>query len=107
MASASFFRLLGVQPILGRTFFATDDLLGAAPVVLISEDFWKRKFDSSPTAIGQALTLKGDVISIAASPNKGTGATLARLKPGGRPRSSSAEGRLPTSRATLQPARKG
>ena len=45
-------RVLGVQPILGRTFFATDDLLGAAPVVLISEDFWKRKFDSSPTAIG-------------------------------------------------------
>jgi predicted permease len=59
MVSASFFRLLGVQPILGRTFLATDDLLGAAPVVLISENFWNRKFDSSPTAIGQALTLSG------------------------------------------------
>jgi len=47
MVSASFFRLLGVQPILGRPFLATDDLLGAAPVVLISENFWKRKFDSS------------------------------------------------------------
>src|SRR5438128_3590546 len=59
MVSASFFRLLGVQQILGRTFLATDDLLGAAPVVLISENFWKRKFDSSSTAIGQALTLSG------------------------------------------------
>jgi len=28
-------------------------------VVLINENFWKRKFDSSPTAIGQALTLSG------------------------------------------------
>jgi predicted permease len=59
MVSASFFRLLGVQPILGRTFLATDDQLGAAPVVLISENFWKRKFGLSPTAIGQTLTLSG------------------------------------------------
>jgi hypothetical protein len=36
MVSASFFALLGVQPTLGRTFLATDDHLGAAPVVLIS-----------------------------------------------------------------------
>jgi predicted permease len=59
MVSASFFRLLGVQPILGRTFLATDDQLGAAPVVLISENLWQRKFGSSPTVIGQALALSG------------------------------------------------
>jgi predicted permease len=59
MVSASFFRLLGVQPIVGRTFVATDDQLGAAPMVLISESFWQRKFGSSPTALGQTLTLSG------------------------------------------------
>ena len=59
MVSASFFRLLGVQPILGRTFSDADDQLGAAPVVLISESFWQRKFGSSPTAIRQTLTLSG------------------------------------------------
>src|SRR5436190_591744 len=59
MVSASFFRLLGVQPILGRTFLAADDQSGAAPTVLISENFWQRKFGSSPTAIGQTLTLSG------------------------------------------------
>src|SRR5918996_1190907 len=59
MVSASFFRLLGVQPILGRTFLATDDQLGAAPVALINENFWKRKFSASPTALGQTLTLSG------------------------------------------------
>ena len=40
MVSASFFRLLGVQPILGRSFFDADDQLGAAPVVLLNENFW-------------------------------------------------------------------
>jgi hypothetical protein len=59
MVSASFFRLLGVQPILGRSFHAADDQLSAAPVVLISENFWQRKFGSSPTALGQTLTLSG------------------------------------------------
>ena len=59
MVSASFFRLLAVQPILGRTFLAAEDQPGAAPVTLISESFWQRKFGSSPTAIGQALTLSG------------------------------------------------
>jgi predicted permease len=59
MVSASFFRLLGVQPILGRTFLAADDQFGAAPVGLISENFWQRKFGSSPTALGQTLTLSG------------------------------------------------
>jgi predicted permease len=59
MISTSFFRLLGVQPILGRSFFDADDQLGAAPVVLISEGFWRRKFGSSPTALDQTLTLSG------------------------------------------------
>jgi predicted permease len=59
MVSASFFRLLGVQPILGRSFLATDDQSGAAPVALLSENFWKRKFGGSPTALGQTLTLSG------------------------------------------------
>jgi predicted permease len=59
MVSASFFRSLGVQPILGRSFFDADDQLGAAPAVLISESFWERKFGSSPTVLGQTLTLSG------------------------------------------------
>ena len=45
MVSASFFRLLGVQPILGRTFLATDDHSAASPVVLISEGLWRRSSD--------------------------------------------------------------
>jgi putative ABC transport system permease protein len=59
MVSASFWKLLAVQPILGRTFLASDDQLGATPVALISGNFWQRKFGSSPSAIGQPLTLSG------------------------------------------------
>jgi predicted permease len=59
MVSAGFFRLLGVQPTVGRDFTAADDQPGAAPVTLISESFWQRKFGASPSALGQSLTLSG------------------------------------------------
>jgi len=57
MVSASFFPLLGVQPLLGRTLFPEEDQVGAKPVVLISGGLWKRKFGSSPDVLGQSLTL--------------------------------------------------
>ena len=59
MVSASFFPLLGVQPLLGRNFLPAEDQLGASPVAMISSGFWKRKFGSSPDVLGQALTLNG------------------------------------------------
>jgi predicted permease len=64
MISASFFPLLGVKPVIGRAFRPEEDQLGAAPVVLISGGFWKRKFGSSPEALGQALTLGGTAYTI-------------------------------------------
>src|SRR5499427_6866512 len=58
-ATASFFSLLGVQPLMGRDFLPEDDKKGAAPVVLLSESFWNNKFGGSPEILGQLLTLDG------------------------------------------------
>jgi predicted permease len=57
--SGSFFPLLGVNPILGRTFVPAEEQAGAAPVALISEGLWRRKFSSSPNVLGQNITLDG------------------------------------------------
>jgi predicted permease len=59
MISADFFPTLGVQPILGRTFRADDDQVGAAPVAVLDGGLWKRKFGSSPDIVGQSLILNG------------------------------------------------
>ncbi len=40
-ASADFFRVLGVQPLVGRTF-STEDRAGDAPVAVVSYGFWQR-----------------------------------------------------------------
>lgn len=59
MVSAGFFEILGVKPLLGRTFSTEEDQLGANPTVMISEGFWKRKFASNPNILGQAIVLDG------------------------------------------------
>jgi predicted permease len=64
MVSASFFPLLGVRPVLGRTFRPEEDQVGAAPVVLIGGGFWKRKFGAAPDAVGKTLTLNGVAYNI-------------------------------------------
>lgn len=59
MISADFFSTLGIRPILGRTFRAGDDVVGAAPVVILGGGFWKRKFGSSLEIIGRPIVLNG------------------------------------------------
>ena len=59
MVSASFFSVLGVNPVAGRLLRPEEDQVGAQPVALISGGFWKRKFGSSPDALGKTLALGG------------------------------------------------
>jgi len=62
--SPGFFEQLGVNPEMGRTFAADDDRMGSELTVMISAGFWKRKFGSAPTALGQSLTLDGNDYTI-------------------------------------------
>lgn len=57
MISAGFFEILGVNPLMGRTFSADEDRLGANPTVMITEGLWKRKFGSRKDIIGQRMVL--------------------------------------------------
>lgn len=57
--SASFFPLMGITPIAGRTFTPAEDTAGGAPVALISEQLWRRRFGADPGAVGRALILGG------------------------------------------------
>jgi len=64
MISADFFSTLGVTPVLGRTFRADDDQVGAAPVVILGGGFWRRKFGASLEMTGKSLTLNGTSYAI-------------------------------------------
>ena len=57
--SPSLFPLLGVEPIRGRTFAREEQGLGHDDMIVISERFWKRRFNSDPALIGKSLLLNG------------------------------------------------
>ncbi len=57
--SADFFALLGVNPILGRSFSSEDDKPGAPPTVIVSNAFWKNRLSANSAVIGQPLKLNG------------------------------------------------
>jgi putative ABC transport system permease protein len=57
--TASFFNVMGIQPILGRRFIEKEEGPHAAPVALISHSLWQNAFAGSNTVVGQTLRLNG------------------------------------------------
>src|SRR5205809_1671145 len=55
--SANLFRLLGVQPVLGRDFLPEEETYGKDHVVLLSHELWRRRFGSDTNIIGQYITI--------------------------------------------------
>src|SRR6185436_8418106 len=55
--SYELFAVLGVPPQLGRDFSASDDRHGAEPVVLLSDDLWKRRYNADPSIVGRAILI--------------------------------------------------
>ncbi len=55
--TASLFPTLGVTPRLGRAFTADEDRPGALHVIVLSHEYWLRRFGGNPAAIGQSLLL--------------------------------------------------
>src|SRR5436190_11413838 len=53
--SHQMFSLLGTPPQLGRDFRADDDRHGAEPVVLLSDDLWRRRYNADPSIVGRAI----------------------------------------------------
>jgi predicted permease len=65
MVSGNYFRVLGVEPDLGRGFRDDEDMVpGRDAVVVMGPDFWKNEFASDPRVIGRAVRLNGNAFTI-------------------------------------------
>ena len=62
--SASYFRVLGVTPTLGRDFDSSDDLQHGPHVAIISNAFWLRRFAGDKTIVGRQVTLDDQSFSV-------------------------------------------
>ena len=57
VVSPNFFNVLGITPILGRSFVADDDKPGAPAVLIVSYSYWQRKFGGDRGIIGQVFEM--------------------------------------------------
>jgi putative ABC transport system permease protein len=57
VVSDRFFDMLGVKPLLGRTFRPGEEAVGAPPVVVLSYKFWMDQFHGDSSVIGAAFTM--------------------------------------------------
>lgn len=62
--SANFFPLLGVEPLLGRSFLSEEDQPGASRVVIMNYGLWQRRFGSDPDIVGKPLTLNDQAYTV-------------------------------------------
>ena len=63
-ASANFFSVLGVEPLLGRAFREGEDKPGAERVTVLTYGAWRRMFGGDPGVIGQTLTVSNNQYTV-------------------------------------------
>jgi predicted permease len=59
MVSAPFFDLLGLKPVIGRTFTPDEDRRGGPLVVVLGTPYWKERFGGDPHVLGRTLVMNG------------------------------------------------
>jgi putative ABC transport system permease protein len=57
--SAGFFTVLGVKPLLGRTFLREEETLGRDQEVVLSYGLWKRRYGGDPSLVGRTIRVDG------------------------------------------------
>ncbi len=77
LVSPDYFSVLGVRPQVGRLLNPELDKPGDAPVVVISDRFWRNRLNSSPNVVGQSLRLNGQIATIVGVTPKGFNGALA------------------------------
>ncbi len=62
--SGNTFVALDATPAIGRFFTPDDDVAGAAPVVVLTDAYWTRRFNRSPTVVGQSVVVNATPMTI-------------------------------------------
>ena len=82
MVSGGYFPLLGVQAAIGRLLTPDDDrTIGGHPVVVLSEEYWRSRFDANPNVLNETLIVNGQALTIVGVAERGFHGTSLGVRP--------------------------
>ena len=82
MVSGSYFPVLGIQPAVGRLLTPDDDRTpGAHQLVVLSHEYWRRRFQEDPGVLGQTLIVNGHGMTIVGVTSRGFEGTTLGVRP--------------------------
>src|SRR5471030_337545 len=64
LVTGNYFEVMGLSPILGRAFGPGDDGKGAAPVMMLTNDYWKARFGGDSSIINKQLRVGGKAVTV-------------------------------------------
>jgi predicted permease len=64
LITGTLFNVIGIEPLLGRTVQPSDDIPGAAPVVVLSYDLWRTRYHGDPEIVGRMIKVNGELASV-------------------------------------------
>ncbi len=65
LVSGSYFPVLGINPALGRLFTPSDDqTVGGHPVAVVGHDYWRTRFEMSPSILNATLIVNGQALTV-------------------------------------------
>ena len=64
LVTGNYFSVMGLSPVIGRAFAAGDDGPGAAPVMMLTHDYWVRRFGGDSGIVGKSLHVGGKAVPV-------------------------------------------
>ena len=64
LVTGNYFSVMGLSPVLGRSFGPGDDGPGAAPVMILTDEYWKTRFGADRGIVGQTLRIGGKAVTV-------------------------------------------
>ncbi|GLC24924.1 ABC transporter permease [Roseisolibacter agri] len=64
LVTGNYFSVMGLSPVLGRSFTDRDDGPAATPVMMLTHDYWQKRFGGDPSVVGRTLRVGGKAVSV-------------------------------------------
>ena len=64
LVTGNYFSIMGLSPVLGRAFLSTDDGAGAPPIIMLTHEYWQKRFGGDSGIVGKSVRIGGRAVTV-------------------------------------------